>query len=69
MKFYISVVETHSTLVEVEAENSEEAINKTIDACNEGIICLDDEGYTDDLDFIDETDKWKDSLAQFQVIN
>ena len=69
MKFYIAVVETRSTVVEVGAETLEEAKNKAIDAYNEGIICLDGEDYADDTDFLDETDAWVGTEHSFLSID
>lgn len=69
MKFYIAVVETHSTVVEVEADSLEEAKNKTIDAYNEGVICLDGKDYVDDTDFLDETDAWSGMEYSFLSID
>lgn len=60
MKFYISVEEMRSTVVEVEAETSDEAIAKVEEAYSEEEICLDNADYVDDgTCFYDETDKWK----------
>ena len=60
MKFYISVEEMRSTVVEVEAENVDEAISKVEEAYGEDIICLDNVDYINDgTCFYDETDRIK----------
>lgn len=59
MKFYIAVEEMRSTVVEVEAENEDEAILKAENAYYEDEICLNDYDYIDDgTIFYDETDRW-----------
>lgn len=59
MKFYIAVEEMRSTVIEVEAENAEEAISKVEEAYSEDEICLNSVDYIDDgTCFYDETDKW-----------
>ena len=73
MKFYIAVEEMRSTVIEVEAENSEEAKQKVEKAYSEDEICLNDVDYIDDgTCFYDETDKWKKIVeecgADFQKI-
>lgn len=65
MKFYITVAETRSTIVEVEAENSEEAIQKAEEAYDDDEICLNDMSYIDDgTCFYDETDAVKEYVEQ-----
>ena len=60
MKFYIEVEEMRSTVIEVEAENADEAILKAERAYSEDEICLNDVDYIDDgTCFYNETDKWK----------
>ena len=74
MKFYIAVEEMRSTVVEVEAENSEEAKQKAEKAYSEDKICLNNVDYIDDgTCFYDETDKYKPCVdsglcADFQKI-
>lgn len=73
MKYYISVEEMRSTVVEVEADSLSVAIEKVEDAYNEDEICLNSVDYIDDgTCFYDETDKWnkivKAGLANFQKI-
>lgn len=60
MKFYIAVQELRSTVVEVEANNVDEAISKAEKAYYNDDICLDDVGYIDEGSacFYDETDDW-----------
>lgn len=63
MKFYIEVEEMRSTVVEVEAENIDEALLKAETAYSEDEICLNDVDYIDDgTCFYDETDKWKSCI-------
>lgn len=65
MKFYIFVEEVRSTTVEVEAESSEEAIQKAEEAYNDDEICLNDVSYIDDgTCFYDETDTVKEYVEQ-----
>lgn len=73
MKFYIAVEEMRSTVVEVEADNSEQAISKAERAYADDVICLNDTDYIDDgTCFYDETDRWttvaKNGMTNFQVI-
>lgn len=75
MKFYIAVEEMRSTVVEVEAENSEEAKQKAEKAYSEDKICLNNVDYIDDgTCFYDETKVWKGAIdngydADFQKIS
>lgn len=72
MKFYIAVEEMRSTVVEVEAENSEEAIQKAEKAYSEDKVCLNSVDYIDDgTCFYDETDRWKKCVngTDFQKIS
>lgn len=63
MKFYIAVEEMRSTVVEVEADNESEAIDKAVSAYEIDEICLNDEDYVvDGTCFYDETDRWKESV-------
>ena len=63
MKFYIAVEEMRSTVVEVEAENVDEAISKVEEAYSEDEICLNSVDYIDDgTCFYDETDRWKEGI-------
>lgn len=73
MKYYISVEEMRSTVVEVEADSLSVAIDKVENAYNEDKICLNDNDYIDDgTCFYDETDRWNESakagLVNFQKI-
>lgn len=73
MKFYIAVEEMRSTVVEVEADSSEQAILKTERAYDDDAICLNDTDYIDDgTEFYDETDIWTEvtnnKLTRFQRI-
>lgn len=54
--FYISVTETLNRIVEVRAEDSQEAIQKATDAYYDGQIVLDSDDYVD-VDFNDETEE------------
>ena len=54
--FYISVIEMLNRIVEVQAEDSDEALQKTEDAYYNGEIVLDSEDFVD-TDFYDETEK------------
>ena len=68
MKFYIAVEEIRSTVVEVEAENADEAILKAERAYSEDEICLNDVDYIDDgTCFYDETDKWESCIEDGYV--
>lgn len=63
MKYYISIEEVRSTVVEVEAETIEQAEEKVEKAYDEDMICLNDIDYIDDgTCFYDETDKWKEAI-------
>lgn len=62
-KFYISIEEMRSTVVEVYAKSSKAAIEKVEKAYAEDKICLDNADYIDDgTCFYDETEKWKESI-------
>ena len=64
MKFYISVEEVRSTVVKVEAESLEKAIQKVEKAYSEDEVCLDDASYIDDgTTFYDETDRWGNAAS------
>ena len=54
--FYISVTETLNKIVEVQAESSEEALQKAEDAYYNGEIVHDSEDLVD-TDFNDETEE------------
>lgn len=54
--FYISVTETLNRIVEVQAESSDEAIEKVEDACNDGMVELDWKDFVD-RDIQDETEE------------
>lgn len=75
MKFYISIEEVRSTVVEVEADNESEAINKVENAYGEDKVCLDSPEYIDDgTCFYNETDKWEECIkngyaTKFQKIS
>ena len=70
MKFYIVVEEMRSTVVEVEAENVDNALLKAETAYSEDEICLDGVDYIDDgTCFYDETDKWKPCIEGGYVTN
>lgn len=59
-----------STVVEVEADTSEQAIDKVEEAYHEDKICLNSVGYIDDgTCFYDETDKWKSSIDREYCTN
>lgn len=60
MKFYIAVQEMRSTVVEVEANNQDEAIAKAEKAYYNDDICLDSAEYVDEGSacFYDESDDW-----------
>lgn len=63
MKFYIAVEEMRSTVVEVEADNESEAIQKVEHAYSEDVICLNDVNYIDDgTCFYNETDRWESAV-------
>jgi hypothetical protein len=65
MKYYISVVEQRSMIVEVEAEELSEAIDKAQEAYDDDLISLDDPDTIDEgTHFLDETDKWAKSAAE-----
>lgn len=73
MKYYISVEEMRSTVVEVEADSLSVAIDKVENAYNKDKICLNSVDYIDDgTCFYDETDRWckaaKAGLVNFQKI-
>ena len=73
MKFYIAVEEMRSTVIEVEADSSEQAISKAERAYADDVICLNDTDYIDDgTEFYDETDRWTETtnkkLTRFQRI-
>lgn len=74
MKFYIAVEEIRSTVVEVEADNVEQAMSKVENAYAKDEICLNYVDYIDDGTlFYDETDRWKPCIedgyeANFQRI-
>lgn len=64
-KFYIAVEEIRSTVVEVEAENYEQALAKVEKAYSEDEISLNDTNYIDDgTCFYDETDQWKPCIDE-----
>ena len=68
MKFYIAVEEMRSTVVEVEAENSEEAKQKAEKAYSEDKICLNNVDYIDDgTCFYDEVDE--STRVPLEVLN
>ena len=70
MKFYIAVEEMRSTVIEVEAENESEAINKVENAYAEDEICLNSVDYIDDgTCFYNETDTWKSCIENGYVTN
>ena len=70
MKFYISVEEMRSTVVEVEAETEAEAIGKVENAYAEDEICLNDVDYIDDgTCFYNETDKWDCAVKAGFTVN
>lgn len=54
--FYISVTETLNRIVEVHADDKDEAIQKASDAYYDGQIVLDSDDYVD-VDFNDETEE------------
>ena len=54
--YYISVTETLSRIVEVQAESSDEAIAKVEDACDDGIVELDWQDFVN-RDVQDETEE------------
>lgn len=59
MKYYIAVEEVRSKVIEVDAENEDEAIRKVEDAYYENTICLDDvDCINDGTCFYDETNYW-----------
>ena len=62
MKYYIAVEEKRSTVIEVEADNLSQAIDKVDKAYERNEINLNSDIYTDDIDFLDETDKWKKAI-------
>ena len=74
MKFYIAVEEMRRTVIEVEADNKYEAIDKVEKAYCDNVICLDNFRYVDDgTCFYDETDEWGKCIesgyeADFQKI-
>lgn len=60
MKFYIAVEESRSTVIEVEAESREKALEKVEKAYGEDEVCLNHKDYIDDgACFYDETDMWR----------
>lgn len=70
MKFYIAVEEMRSTVIEVEAENVDEAILKVENAYAEDEVCLNSVDYIDDgTCFYDETDKWKPCIENGYEVN
>lgn len=59
MKYYIAIEEMRSTVVEVEADNYDDALYKAEDAYCKDVISLNDCQYIDDgTQFYDETDTW-----------
>lgn len=63
MKFYIAVEEIRSTVIEVDAESLNDAINKAENAYYENEICLDNIKYiVDGTLFNDETAEWEQSI-------
>ena len=68
MKFYIEIEETRIKVVEVEAENSEEAIEKTKEAYKLDEIYMDDVSYIAETSFSDETCIYKGTF-EFQEIS
>ena len=61
-KYYIAVEEVRSTVVEVEAETADKAIEIAENAYCEDVICLNDTDYIDDgTQFYDETDRWTEA--------
>lgn len=70
MKFYISVEEVRSTVVEVEAESVNDAILKAEEAYSEDEICLNDVNYIHDgTEFRDETADWKQHIEWGYEVN
>ena len=70
MKFYIAIEEMRSTVVTVEAQSPEEAIEKARYAYAVDNICLNDPEYIDDgTCFYDETDKWNSAVEHGYVVN
>ena len=64
-KFYIAVEEMRSTIVEVEAENFENALVKVEKAYSDNVICLNDVDYIEDRTcFYNETDQWKPCIDE-----
>lgn len=57
--YYISITETLNRIVEVHAEDSNEALQKAEDAYYNGEIVLDSEDFVD-TDFTDETEQMLD---------
>ena len=57
--FYIGITETLNRIVEVHAEDSDEALQKAEDAYYNGEIVLDSEDFVD-TDFTDETEQTLD---------
>ncbi len=57
--FYISVTETLNRIVEVHAEDTNEALQKVEDAYYNGEVVLDSEDFVD-TDFTDETEQTLD---------
>lgn len=63
MKFYIAVEEMRSTVIEVEADNKDEAFSKVEEAYSDYIISLNSNDYIDDgTCFYDETDTWSECI-------
>ena len=58
--FYISVTETLNKIVEVQAEDSSEALQKAEDAYYNGEIVLDSEDFVD-TEFEDDTERLLES--------
>lgn len=58
MKFYVSIVEHRSKVVEVEAGEYEDALTKVETAYYDGVISLDMNDIDDGTEFFNETDAW-----------
>lgn len=65
MKYYIAIEEMRSTVIEVEADNEEEAIFKVECAYSKDEICLNSNDYIDDgTCFYNETENWNEAIEQ-----
>ncbi len=63
MKFYIAVEETRSTVLEVEAETPEDALQKVEKAYEKDKVCLNHVDYIDDgTCFYDESETWRECI-------